>query len=64
MTFSKRLTSSFCFCFVGIAVIASAQTFRGGISGRIADSSGVVLSGVSVTATNNATGVARGDDLV
>ena len=38
---------------------ASAQTFRGGISGRVADSTGAVLPGVTVTATNDATGVAR-----
>jgi hypothetical protein len=38
---------------------ANAQTFRGAISGRVADQSGAVLPGVSVTATNDATGVAR-----
>lgn len=41
------------------AVPVGAQTFRGSISGRVSDSSGGVLPGVSVTATNNATGVAR-----
>jgi hypothetical protein len=39
--------------------IAGAQTFRGGISGRITDDSGGVLPGVAVTATNTATGVSR-----
>ena len=38
---------------------AGAQTFRGGISGRITDESGAVLPGVNVTATNTATGVSR-----
>jgi len=42
-----------------VADVCRAQTFRGTISGRIADSSGGVLPGVSVTATNDATGVAR-----
>ncbi|MBI3492288.1 MAG: TonB-dependent receptor [Acidobacteria bacterium] len=41
------------------AAVCEAQTFRGGISGRIVDSTGAVLPGVAVTATNNATGVAR-----
>jgi Carboxypeptidase regulatory-like domain len=39
--------------------VAGAQTFRGGISGRITDPSGAVLPGVAVTATNDATGVSR-----
>src|SRR5262249_7379096 len=39
--------------------VSEAQTFRGSISGRVTDSSGAVLPGVSVTATNDATGVAR-----
>ena len=43
---------------LGIAS-AGAQTFRGGISGRITDESGAVLPGVAVTATNTATGVSR-----
>ena len=36
-----------------------AQTFRGSISGRVADATGAVLPGVSITATNDATGVSR-----
>ena len=45
---------------LGLAVAtASAQTFRGGISGRIADATGAVLPGVSVTVTNDATAVSR-----
>jgi hypothetical protein len=39
------------------ALNASAQDFRGGITGRILDSSGGRLPGVSVTATNVATNV-------
>src|SRR3954465_5750051 len=44
---------------LGIAATCDAQTFRGAISGRIADQSGAMLPGVTVTATNDATGVAR-----
>ena len=53
----KRLATSCLFLLLGFASFSNAQTFRGGISGRIADSSGAVLPGVTVTATNNATGV-------
>jgi hypothetical protein len=41
------------------AAVASAQTFRGGISGRVTDQSGGVLPGATVTATNTGTGVSR-----
>ena len=41
------------------AAAAGAQTFRGGISGRVVDATGAVLPGVSIAATNNATGVGR-----
>jgi outer membrane receptor protein involved in Fe transport len=44
---------------LAIGGVAQAQTFRGGISGRITDPSGAVLPGVTVTATNTATGVSR-----
>src|SRR5437762_3532283 len=47
------------FLVVAVAAVCSAQTFRGGISGRVADATGAVLPGVSVAATNDATGVAR-----
>ena len=40
-------------------LIAYAQTFRGGISGRVLDSTGAVLPGVSLTASNPATGASR-----
>src|SRR5258706_13787835 len=41
-----------------IAAAASAQDFRGGITGRVTDESGGRLPGVTVTATNVATNVA------
>jgi Carboxypeptidase regulatory-like domain len=41
------------------ATSSGAQTFGGGISGRVTDESGGVLPGVSVTATHVATGVSR-----
>src|SRR3954454_7321782 len=44
---------------LGIAATCDAQTFRGAVSGRIADQSGAMLPGVTVTATNDATGVSR-----
>jgi outer membrane receptor protein involved in Fe transport len=47
------------FSLLTMASVAGAQTFRGGISGRVVDSSGAVLPGVTVTATNTATGVGR-----
>jgi len=56
----QRLGSALCFfLIIGVAAVCDAQTFRGGISGRIADATGAVLPGVTVTATNEATGVAR-----
>ena len=45
--------------FVLIAAAAGAQTFRGSIVGRVADATGAVLPGVTVTATNNATSISR-----
>ena len=59
MSSVKRLPVFVLFLLLGSAGIADAQTFRGGISGRVADSSGAVLPGVTVTATNDATGVTR-----
>ncbi|HZR23712.1 MAG TPA: carboxypeptidase regulatory-like domain-containing protein, partial [Vicinamibacterales bacterium] len=46
-------------CFVLGSTTASAQTFRGGISGRVMDATGGVLPGVTLTATNNGTGTSR-----
>jgi len=41
------------------STLVSAQSTGGRIFGRVADSSGAVLAGVKVTATNEATGVSR-----
>ena len=38
---------------------ARAQTFRGGVQGNVTDTTGAALPGVDVTATNEATGLAR-----
>src|SRR5437899_1354136 len=56
----RRVASTFGFLFlIALAAPCDAQTFRGGISGRIADATGAVLPGVTVTATNDATLVSR-----
>jgi len=55
----KRFPILIFLMLLGTSGICGAQTFRGGISGRVADSTGAVLPGVTVTATNDATGVAR-----
>jgi hypothetical protein len=59
MPSSTRLPVSLVVLLLGCAAISEAQTFRGGIAGRVADSTGAVLPGVTVTATNDATGVSR-----
>ena len=60
MTRLNRLASIVCLLAVfGCSGVSYAQTFRGAISGRVADSSGAVLPGVTVTATNDATGISR-----
>src|SRR5919206_472002 len=59
MSASRRLVGFTLAVLVAFASAASAQTFRGSITGRVADSTGAVLPGVSVTATNNGTSVAR-----
>jgi hypothetical protein len=41
------------------SMLVSAQSTGGRVLGRVADSSGAVLAGVKVTATNEATGVTR-----
>jgi hypothetical protein len=46
------------FALLGSVSIASAQDFRGGITGRVTDASGGRMPGVTVTATNVATNVA------
>src|SRR3954470_2775742 len=59
MSSSKRLSMFFVLSLLASAGICQAQTFRGGISGRVGDSTGAVLPGVAITATNDATGVSR-----
>ncbi len=59
MPSSTRLSVFLLILLLGPAGVAGAQTFRGGIAGRVADFTGAVLPGVTVTATNDATGVAR-----
>src|SRR5215472_18248771 len=54
-----RLGTALVILMLGCASVAGAQTFRGGISGRVLDSTGAVLPGVSLTVTNTATGMAR-----
>ena len=56
----KRLASLLAAVVLVIGVgSAGAQTFRGGISGRVVDPSGAVLPGVTITATNKDTGASR-----
>jgi hypothetical protein len=56
-TRAKRLVSLLCILLV--AVTASAQTFRGAINGTVTDSTGAVVRGAEVVATEIATGVAH-----
>jgi hypothetical protein len=56
----KRIVPGFSvLVFLLLAAASHAQTFGGGISGRVLDESGGVLPGVSVTATHIATGASR-----
>ena len=60
MYFSKTFAQGLLvLAIVTIASIGGAQTFRGGISGRVVDDSGAVLPGVTVTAVHTATGAVR-----
>src|SRR5258708_24839362 len=59
MSLVARLQVVVLFLILGMASICGAQTFRGSVTGRIADSTGAMLPGVTVTATNDATGVSR-----
>src|SRR5260221_9695229 len=52
---SRRLFAFLFFLIVGVAGVGNAQTFRGGISGRVTDSTGGGLPRVTVVATHNAT---------
>ncbi len=59
MSHSTPRTVLALFLFLTFPLVCGAQTFRGSIAGRISDQTGAVLPGVSVTATNDATGVSR-----
>jgi hypothetical protein len=60
MTCATRLVLIGCLVAVfGLPAPSGAQTFRGSITGRVADTTGAVLPGVTVTATNDGTGVSR-----
>jgi len=56
-TFTAMLAMAALFLLAG-AQVMFAQTGRANISGTVTDSQGAVVSGATVTATNNATGVA------
>jgi len=45
------------FLFLVFATTAAAQTFRGGINGRVTDQTGAVVPSAEVKATNEATGL-------
>src|SRR5690349_6222544 len=55
----RLLMSVVCLVILSFSEHSFGQTFRGSISGRIADATGAVLPGVNVTVTNDATGLSR-----
>ena len=56
----KRLVPiAFVLAIFGLVAVCDAQTFRGSITGRVADQTGAVLPGVTVTVTNDATAASR-----
>src|SRR5262252_8613681 len=59
MSSAKRRPAVLLLLLLGYAVVCDAQTFRGSISGRVADSTGGVLPGVTIVATNDSTGISR-----
>src|SRR5439155_10167221 len=60
MSFSKRpVPVLYLLAFLLLPIVSHAQTFRGSITGRVADQTGAMLPGVTITATNDATGVSR-----
>jgi carboxypeptidase family protein len=60
MSWRRQIVSAFIvFIALACASVAAAQTFRGSITGRVSDQTGAVLPGVTVTATNDGTGVSR-----
>jgi len=58
-TVSRATRSLVVFVCLGCSTLLSAQSTGGRILGRVADPTGAVLAQVSVTATNEATGVSR-----
>ena len=57
-----RVVRNFCFCALTLLLTtaaASAQLATAELNGRVTDSSGAVLPGVTVTATQTATGLVR-----
>ncbi len=60
LSFSRRMVRGFvALGLLALAATSGAQTFRGGISGRVVDESGAVLPGVTVTAIHTGTGATR-----
>ncbi len=55
----KIRASFFALVFFSLSLATSAQTSRGTVSGTVSDSTGAVISGVSVVITNTATTVSR-----
>ena len=59
---TSRRTASFCGVILAVLALflsASGQSTGGRILGRVADSTGAVVTGVQITLTNEATGVSR-----
>src|ERR1041385_1636195 len=44
---------------IGLAAVASAQTFRGTILGTVSDPNGALVSGAKITVKNTSTGLER-----
>jgi hypothetical protein len=60
MSIDRRLAAFLSFLTsLVLATLCDAQTFRGSITGRVVDQTGAVLPGVTITVTNDATGVSR-----
>jgi len=55
----RMLVSLLAVVMFAVPTAGSAQTFRGGVQGTVTDTTGAALPGVDVTATNEATGLAR-----
>jgi len=55
--YSKSFSLALVLMLLICTVTAFAQTYRGGINGTITDSTGAVVAGASVVATDVATGI-------